>query len=81
MKELSKAARESMRMAEVLKLSLVEGLSVRAIARKLKMARRTVRKLLGRAAGRPNPPAAARPMLLVPYEKEIRRLLDHTPEL
>ncbi len=68
-------------MAEVLKLALVEGLSVRAIATKLKMARRTVRKLLGRASGVAQPPKAPRATLLLPYEREIKRLLDDTPTM
>ena len=38
------------RLAEVLRLALVEGQSVRAISRGLSMSRRTVRRLLGRAA-------------------------------
>jgi len=74
-------ARESQRMAEVLKLSLVDGLGVRAISRKLKVARKTVRKLLGRTTARPKPVETSRPTLLAPYETQIRRLLDDTPEL
>ena len=35
-------------VAEVLRLGLVEGVSVRRLARQLNMARRTVRKILGR---------------------------------
>ena len=36
------------RLADVLRLALVEGQSVRAISRGLSMSRRTVRRLLGR---------------------------------
>ncbi len=36
------------RIAEVLKLALVDGLAIRAIARRLSMARKTVRKILGK---------------------------------
>jgi transposase len=69
--------RDSVRLAEVLKLSLVEGLGVRAIARKLKMARRTVRKLLGQE--KPKPVAAPRPLMLAPFQAEIGRLLNDAP--
>jgi predicted DNA-binding protein (UPF0251 family) len=43
------------RVAEVLRLGLVEGISVRQIARRLNMARKTVRKILGtqRAPAKP----------------------------
>ena len=39
---------DSSRVAEVLRLGLVEGVGVRAIAKRLHMARKTVRKILGR---------------------------------
>src|SRR5258708_22252982 len=67
-------------VAEVLRLGLVEGVSVRQIARQLSMARKTVRKILGRH----HPPAkltAPRGSLLDPYEKAIHTLLDDTPEM
>jgi hypothetical protein len=38
------------RTAEVSRLGLVEGVGVRAIARRLRMARKTVRQILGRSA-------------------------------
>ena len=81
MKDVSSAARESHRMAEVLKLSLVEGLSVRAISRRLNMARKTVRKMIGRASGRPTPPVEPRLTLLAGYEREIQRLLGEAPAI
>ena len=58
------------RLADVLRLSLVEGLSISAIARRLQRSRKTVRKLLGRAAeskplsSEPRPPVL--PVKLVP---------------
>jgi transposase len=68
-------------VAEVLRLGLVEGVSVRQIASRLSMARKTVRKILGRH----QPPARAAPAprgsLLDPYEKTIEKLLDDTPEM
>jgi transposase len=69
------------RMAEVLKLSLVEGLSVRAISRKLSMSRKTVRRILGRTSTKPKAPRAHKAVLLSPFEPTIRKLLDATPEL
>ena len=69
--------RESARLAEVLKLSLVDGLGIRAISRKLKMARKTVRTLLGREKRKPT--AAPQPMMLAPFKAEIGRLLDAAP--
>src|SRR5262245_53282246 len=35
------------RLSDVLRLSLIEGLSIRAIARQLQLSRKTVRRLLG----------------------------------
>lgn len=69
------------RLSDVLRLSLVEGLSIRAIARRLKLTRKTVRRLLGRAAERKPPSSEPRASLLAPYDAEIRRWLDDTPEL
>src|SRR5208337_1970745 len=68
-------------VAEVVRLGLVEGVSVRKIASQLSMARKTVRTILGRY----QPPARAAPAprgsLLDPYEKTIEKLLDDTPEM
>jgi transposase len=69
------------RLSDVLRLSLVEGLSIRAIARRLKLTRKTVRRLLGRAAERKPPSSEPRASLLDAYDAEIRRWLDDTPEL
>ena len=68
-------------MAEVLRLRHVEGASVRAIARTLKMARKTVRRLAGLA---PIPrPATSTPRIsiLAPFVPTIRELLVATPEM
>ena len=46
---MSTSDEQSARIAEVLRLSFAEGLSVRAISRRTHMARRTVRRILGRA--------------------------------
>jgi transposase len=69
------------RLSEVLRLSLLEGLSIRAIARHLQLGRKTVRKLLARGPERTQPSREPRASLLEPYDAEIRRLLDDTPEL
>lgn len=68
-------------VAEVLRLGLVEGVSVRQIASRLHLARKTVRKILGRHSAPAKPKAAARGSLLDPYEKAIHALLDDTPEM
>jgi transposase len=67
-------------LSEVLRLSLVEGLSIRAIAKRLRLTRKTVRRLLGRGAERKPPSSEPRASLLDPYDAEIRRLLAETPE-
>ena len=73
---------QAQRFAEVLKLAFVEGLGVRAIARRLHMSRNTVRRILGRERSKRSArPAAARPTLLGPYHDAIRQMLSETPEL
>jgi transposase len=68
-------------VAEVLRLGLVEGVSVRQIARQLHIARKTVRKILGRHSAPAKSTATPRGSLLDPYEKAIGTLLDDTPEM
>ena len=70
------------RFAEVLKLAFVDGLGVRAIARRLRMARKTVRRILDRERRKQSPrPTVPRPTLLGPYDGAIRQMLSETPEL
>jgi transposase len=69
------------RVAEVLRLGLVEGVSVRMIARRLGMARKTVRRILGRHRPPRDRSAKPRGSILEPYEPAIRKLLDDTPEM
>ena len=70
------------RFAEVLKLAFVDDLGVRAIARRLHMARKTVRRILDRErCGRGARSAAPRPTLLGAYDGAIRQMLSDTPEL
>lgn len=67
--------------AEVMRLHYVEGLPLRAIARQLKLARNTVRRILGRRA-RPNrAPTPPRASLLDRFDAVIRKLVDETPEI
>ena len=68
------------RVAEVLRLGLVEGIAVRAIAKRLNMARKTVRKILGRHRAPPKP-AEPRASILDPYEPAIRAVLNDAPEM
>jgi transposase len=68
-------------LAEVLKLSLVDGLSARQIAKRLSMSRNTVRKMLGRAPARTQRPSPPRGSILEPYKPEIKDLLEETPEM
>lgn len=69
------------RKAEVLRLRYVEGLSTRAIAKKLSMSRRTVRALLGERKPRARAAATPRVSILAPYDAAIRAELARTPEL
>jgi transposase len=69
------------RTAEVLRLAYVEGLGVRAIARRLSMARKTVRKLLGRPLAKPAQPPEPRGSILDPYAGAVRKMLEDTPDL
>ena len=54
--------------------------AIRAIARRLQLSRKTVRRLLGRAPERQPPSSEPRASLLDTYDAEIRRLLADTPE-
>jgi len=74
------AAEESDRRAEVLKLHLVDKLSIRAIAKKLKMSRNTVRAAVGRPVKK-RAPALPKTSALDRYEPLIRKMLEETPEL
>jgi transposase len=69
------------RRAEVLRLTYTEGLGIRAIARKLKMARKTVRQLLDGDRSRKQRQALPRAQLLNPFDGAIRQILNETPEM
>jgi transposase len=67
-------------IAEVMRLYYTDGLSVRAIARRLSLARNTVRRILGRRP-RKSTERAQRPSLLDPYLPQIKQWVGDTPEL
>ena len=70
------------RFAEVLKLSFVDSLGIRAIARRLHLSRQTVRRFLeGERRKRGGQPDAPRPTLLHAYEGAVRQMLSDTPEM
>ena len=69
------------KIPEALKLHLIDGLSVRAIAKRLKMSRNTVRTVVGRKPPKPRPPPAPRTSLLTPYEAKVKALVADTPEM
>lgn len=70
------------RFAKVLNLAFVDGLGVRAIARRLSVSRKTVRRILDRERRQRAPgPATPRATLLGAYDGAIRQMLSDTPEL
>lgn len=70
---------EHPKMAEVLKLALLDGKSARTISSALGMSRRTVRRLLGKAPPRSAATPAPRESMLTPYEGALQQLLADTP--
>jgi len=74
--------RRSKQLAEVLRLHLTEGKGIKAIARQLKMHRKTVRKLLGVARGeRQAKPPLSRSSILDPYKEDIRKALEDCADI
>jgi len=75
---------QSKKMAVVLTMRLTEGASIRAISRKLKIDRKTVRRLLGLASGKQKPkpkPEAARATILSPYDTDIRKAVEDCADI
>ena len=69
-------------MAEVLRLHLIEGKGIRAIAKATKLGRKKVRNLLSLSQGKDKPtPAQGRSLILAPYEEEIRKTLDDCADI
>jgi transposase len=71
----------SARTAEVLRLGLIEGTSIRMIARQLRLSRKTVRRILGQPRPSARRTSKSRGSLLDPHRPAIRELLDDTPEM
>lgn len=70
------------RIAEALKLYMVDQLPARVIAKKLKMSRNTVRKWVGGAPKKLKPATPSpRASLLLPYASMLKALMDDTPGL
>lgn len=67
--------------AEIMRLHYLEGLSVRAISRHLKISRQTVRRDLGRLPARAEAKTGRRPSVLDRHEDTIQQWLLETPEL
>jgi transposase len=65
---------------EVMRLHYLDGLSVRAIARRLHLARRTVQRHLAKLPPAQKPAPAPRASLLDGYDATIQKLLEETPE-
>jgi transposase len=68
-------------IAEVMRLHYADGLSMRAVSRKLGLSRNTVRRVLGRVPVARATSRAKRDSMLDPYLSEVRKLLDETPEM
>ena len=68
-------------VAEVLRLGLIEGVSVRQTSKRLRMSRKTVRKILGRHTAPPPTVPTARGSLLDAYDVQVRAILDDVPDI
>lgn len=71
----------SAQRAEIMRLHYLEGLGIRAIARHLRVSRKTVRRSLGTLPSRAREQTAQRPSLLDRHEQTIQDWLLATPEL
>lgn len=67
--------------AEVMRLHFLEGFSIRAISRKLRLSRKTVRQHLGKLPARTMHAPGKRPSILDLHEETVRQLLLETPDL
>ncbi len=69
----------SLTLAEALRLHLIEGLSARQIAKRMKLSRNTVRALLGNGLPKRPRNSAPRESMLAPYEAAVRQVLGDVP--
>lgn len=68
-------------LAEVLRLSLTEGMSIRAIAKKLSLSRNTVRRMLGRTPAPAPKQHSPRGSMLDRHASAIKKLIDDAPDI
>jgi transposase len=68
-------------VSEVMRLHYADGLSLRAISRKLGLSRNTVRSILGRTPLKRATEPAKRSSIVDPYVPFMRNVLDETPEM
>lgn len=68
-------------IADVLRLSLVEGRSIRSISEELSISRKRVRRVLGRVSNESRLAPSPRPSLLDPYDLNIRAWIKDSPDL
>jgi transposase len=78
---MSSASSTTSDAAEIMRLHYMEGLSIRAIARRLRVSRKTVRQRLGLLPARNDKKTRRRPSLLEAYEPMLLEWLRKTPEL
>ena len=72
---------QSERLAEVLRLAMLEGQSTRAIAQKLNLSRNTIRWMLGRAPRNWRQSRQPRTSILDPYQGLIKQILEDVPDI
>src|SRR4051794_18672743 len=68
-------------VSEVMRLHYADGLSLRAISRKMGLSRNTVRSILGRTPLKRATEPAKRSSIVDPYVPFMRNVLDETPEM
>lgn len=68
-------------VGEIMRLHYADGLSLRAIARRLGLSRNTVRSVLGRTPVKRSTEPPRRSSIVDPYVPLMRTVLDETPEM
>jgi len=67
--------------AEAMRLQIIEGMSLRAIAKKLGVTRRTAGRMLNGQFHHPKPAPQPRTSILDPHHDTIQKLLSDTPDI